>query len=155
VYGAPMAAVDDETVGVLLDLAQTERQVRLDSLDTLDGKAGVLIGFAGVLVGLTATLPQWWARLLVMLPSLLSALAAFDALRVKKVPGFRLQQTRDKYLTQPRHIVRQTLLDTMISNQAAIEKSLKTKADRVTVALWLLGVAILVMAVLLLITGGS
>ena len=150
-----MASVDDETVGVLLDLAHAERQVRLDSLDTLDGKAGVLIGFAGVLVGLTATLPHWWARLLIMVPSLLSALAAFDALRVKKVPGFKLQQTRDRYITQPPHVVRQTLLDTMTSNQAAIEMSLKTKADRVAVALWLLGLAILVMAVLVLITGGS
>jgi len=90
-----------------------------------------------------------------MVPSLLSALAAFDALRVKKVPGFKLQQTRDRYITQPPHVVRQTLLDTMTSNQAAIEMSLKTKADRVAVALWLLGLAILVMAVLVLITGGS
>src|ERR1700747_1870344 len=113
------------SLSILGELADTERAAMSAHAESLDTKAGGVLGFAGVLVGLGASAQP------VLLKSAISqaglgltvaaALLAAWAFLPRNFPVLELRRLRDKYLVASEEHTRLRLLDTQIemTRQAA------------------------------------
>jgi len=149
-----MSEQNVESVEVLLDVLLEERAVRLGSVESLDTKAGILLGFDAVIVAYAATLGPLWERLVLILLALLSAGLALWALGVRRYPMFDGQATRDSYITRSAPEVRRVLLDTLVgAHLPSIEGKIKTKAICTVVSTFTLGAAVVFMSALAVVRG--
>jgi hypothetical protein len=127
--------------------------------ESLDTKAGVVLGFAGILVGLGATAqPQVSSTGLFrsgLLVAVLSGVLAVLAFLPRKYPVIETLQLRQRYLTAPAAETRLYLLDTQIKMVGQAADLVKRKGRRLLLALAALAVSVgLVMAGTLVGTGG-
>jgi len=102
------------SLGPVLAEARSEREAQLRHADSLDSKAGILLGFAGALVALT---PQQ-AHLLVDLgrvAAVLAAILALSAFWPRRFPITNLDVLRDRYLTAEPVFTQRRILDTHIA----------------------------------------
>ena len=127
--------------------------------ESLDTKAGVVLGFAGVLVGLGATAQAFIASNLAfeigLGAAVLAALSAAFAFLPRKYPVLQVLALRD-YLTAPETETRLSLVDVQIEMVLEAAALVKQKGQRVRGAVVLLAVAAaLVVAGTLIATGGT
>jgi hypothetical protein len=84
--------------------------------DSLDAKAGVVLGFSGVLIGLGATAQSADSNTIVFQIGLgvavAAAVLAVSAFLPRPYPTLALGPLRDNYLTEPKDYTRLRLLDT-------------------------------------------
>jgi hypothetical protein len=150
-----MAPVDDDSVTSLLQVLLDERQVRLDALDNMDQKAGILLGFSGVVIAFATALNEWYFRLAPMLPSVLAALMAIYALRSFRAPAFTAQALWDRWATKDGPATRRMLVSNLVTDQKKINRRLQLKSQELAAASYLLLAGILLLAVFGLILGGG
>jgi hypothetical protein len=127
--------------------------------ESLDTKAGVVLGFAGVLVGLGATAQETVSSVAVFQVGLgvavASGLLAVAAYLPRKFPVIETRELREKYLTAPEEVTRLFLLDTQIEMMKEAGALIRRKGQRLRLALAsLAGAAALVVAGTLEGTGG-
>ena len=136
-----------------------ERETMNAHAESLDTKAGVVLGFAGVLVGLGATAQPFVSADLAFQIGLgaavLAALSAAFAFLPRKYPVVEVLQLRE-FLTAPEAETRLTLLDVQIDMVVEAATLVKRKGGRIKVAVALLAVAAaLIVAGTLIATGGT
>jgi hypothetical protein len=146
-----------------LDLVATqvasERETMNAHAESLDTKAGVVLGFAGILVGLGATaqadVSSNLAFQIGLGAAVLSALFAAFAFLPRKYPVIEVLALRD-FLTAPEAETKLTLLDVEISMVVQTGDLVKQKGGRIKVAVGLLALAAaLIVAGTLIATGNA
>jgi hypothetical protein len=128
--------------------------------ESLDTKAGVVLGFAGVLVGLGATAQSIVTDRLVFQIGLSSAVAAALlaawAFLPRRYPVLEVYRLRQSYLTAPEAETRLHLLDTQIQMVQEAADLVKRKGRRIRVSVGCLAnAAAFVVAGTLIATGGQ
>jgi hypothetical protein len=141
------------------DQVATERETLSGHAESLDAKAGVVLGFSGVLVGLGATAQaviseNWVFRVGLMFGVAAAVLSAW-ALLPRGYPVVKLGPLRDKYLTAPEDETRLQLLDTQIEMVVQFTNLLEAKGRKLSAAIGCLAVAAGLVVVGTLIAGGS
>jgi hypothetical protein len=134
-----------------LDLLDSEsiRQLEVQERrsDSLDSKAGVVLGFAGVLVPLSiANLHSNVAHVgtgFAALAALLASVGFFP----RNSPALNLRHLRDTYLTAEEGFTRLRVLDTRIAMYERTNRRLQVKATAVSSSMAALAVAVIVTVV--------
>jgi hypothetical protein len=144
---------------VISDQVASERKTMDSHAESLDAKAGVVLGFAGVLVGLGATAQALVSSGLVFQIGLGfavgAALTAALAFLPRRVPVLEVLPMR-RLLTTTEETTKLTLLDAQIKMVLQTATLVKHKGRRVKVAVALLAIAAgLVVAGTLITTGGT
>lgn len=142
---------------MLTSEVQEQLDSQLSHFESLDAKAGVLLGFAGLFVALAPGTETIWIDL-ARLAGVVSAAAALFAFLPRKFPVIDLYRLRQRYLSAEPDFTRLTLLDTHIEMLDQARRLIEQKALRLKIAIWALLVAILLAFVGLLIdsdSGGS
>lgn len=122
---------------------EAERDRQAAHAESLDSKAGILLGFAGVVVALRGLGRASWISAAGLLLTVLAALFAVLAFAPRPFATFEVRYLRDRYLRGDSRFTRLTLLDTEIDIMEAIAELVRRKARLllVSLALLLAGVA--------------
>jgi hypothetical protein len=146
------------SLSILAEQVASEREVMNAHAESLDAKAGVVLGFAGVLVGLGATAQSVIAKNAVFQAGLavavVAALMAAWAFLPRKYPVVQVYPLRNKYLTASEDETRLKLLDTQIKMITESSELVKRKGRRVRLAVVFLAVAAALVVIGTLIAGG-
>ena len=113
---------------------RAERKDRLKHYESLDQKAGIVLGFAGVFIALSPA----GANLLVDLgriSAVISAGSALTAFWPRSYIVTNLRLLRDKYLAAEEVFTLRRILDTQIAMTEETFGSLRSKARRLKVAM--------------------
>lgn len=120
--------------------------------ESLDAKAGVILGFAGVLVGFGATtqpdISQNWVFRAGLGAAVLAALLAVWAFIPRPYPVLQVRLLRDEFLTATEAETKLSLLDTQIEMITQAAEGLQVKGRKLSA-----GGASLALAVLLVMVG--
>jgi hypothetical protein len=148
------------SLSILVDQVASERATMDARAESLDTKAGLVLGFAGVLIGLGATAQASVSGKLIFQVGLgvagLAALSAAWAFLPRNYPVLDVYQLRQIYLTTPEAETRLRLVDTQIEMVNMASVILQRKGDRVRASVICLAIsALLVVAGTLLATGGG
>jgi hypothetical protein len=141
------------SAGVLLDALLAERQVRLESIDAMTNKAGVMLGFTGgrcCAHRAFGTLAVAAARVPASRPHVRHSLAA---MKVELLPGLSAAGMREKLLMRQTADAQLAIYDYFTFRHNAMVDVLTAKADRVDKAARWLGATIGVLAVAGLLDG--
>lgn len=145
---------------ILLAQVATERRTMNAHAESLDSKAGVVLGFAGVLVGLGATasaaVTTTRAFQIGLILAVVSAVLAAWAFLPRRYPVLEVGELRQSTLTASPEETRLELLDTQIEMIRETATLLQHKGWRVRASVGCLAVAAaLVVAGILSATGGQ
>lgn len=161
---SPAADLSEQPVPALLSLdviavqVASERQTMNAHAESLDTKAGVVLGFTGVLVGLGATAQAFVSSELTFKIGLglavAAALSAALAFLPRKYPVVEVLPLRN-FLTTPEDETKLTLLDVQIDMVIETAALVRRKGRRVKTAVALLAVAAAVIVAGTLIAVGS
>lgn len=123
----------ERTRELLLRQVREQREAQLAHSDSLDSKAGVVLGFGAAVVALapSANALAEAGRLLAMLGALLAVLAFWP----RPYPAIDVLALRRKYLTSRAEFAELALLDTHIQMVRAAHGTLRLKAGAVKVAM--------------------
>ncbi len=149
-----------ELPSLALILAQvgSERETTNSHAESLDTKAGVVLGFAGVLVGLAATVPPSDAHRLAFHVGLgmgvLAAVLGAAAFFPRRYPVLEPAVLR-QFLASREDETRLALLDTQIDMIEDIASLVKRKGRRVQLAVIALTIAAAMVVVGTLVAGGA
>jgi hypothetical protein len=126
------------SAGVLLNAVVAERQVRLDAIDAMTNRAGIVLGFTGALVALTPLLDHLLSRFLVFIPAAVTVRYSLKALKTTLLPGIKPMKLRQKLLMQPALGAQLRLLDVLGTRHEQLVSALRNKVDQVnTAGAWL------------------
>lgn len=147
------------SLDILLAQVATERNAMNSHGESLDNKAGVVLGFAGVLVGLggvasaaVSTAPPFQVGLVI---AVVSAILAAWAFLPRGYPVLEVERLRQSNLTAPLEETRLELLDTQIVMIRETAALLQQKGWRIRASVGCLAVAAaLLVAGILSATGG-
>jgi hypothetical protein len=144
---------------ILIDQVASERETIDTHSESLDTKAGVVLGFAGVLIGLGATAQASVSGKLIFQIGLgvavLAALSAAWAFLQRSYPVLEVYQLRQSYLDAPGAETQLRLLDTQIEMVKKASVTLQRKESLVRAAVVCLAISAgLVVAGTLMATGG-
>jgi hypothetical protein len=146
------------SLDLLLDQVARERETMNSHAESLDTKAGVVLGFSGVVVGLGATAQQVDANTVLFQCGLgvavLAALFAAIAFLPRRYPVLEVERLRESNLTASADETRLELLDTQIEMVREAAALVKEKGRRVRVAVVCLAVAAALVVVGTLTAGG-
>ncbi|MEW6060197.1 MAG: hypothetical protein AB1551_08700 [Actinomycetota bacterium] len=124
-----MAAPVVRSLDIVAEEVRTERGLQLSHFDSLDSKAGIVLGFAGAIVALA----PGGRHLLVELgraAAVISALLALWSFWPRRYWHVDLRSLRDLYLTAEPGFARLRLLDTQIGMAEGMKATLASKASR-------------------------
>jgi hypothetical protein len=147
------------SLSLIVEQVAAERETINSHAESLDTKAGVVLGFAGVLVGLGATAQTIVSDRVVFEIGLgvavLSAALAAWAFLPRRYPVLQVFQLRQSYLTAPAEETQLHLLDTQIEMVKEAAELVKRKGRRVTFSVGCLAISAgLVVAGTLIAVGG-
>jgi len=147
------------SLSILGELVDTERAAMSAHAESLDTKAGVVLGFAGVLVGLGATAQPVFLRSAISQAGLgltvAAAMLAAWAFLPRNFPVLELLRLRDKYLVASEEETRLRLLDTQIEMTRQAASLVKRKGYRIQLSVGCLACATALIVIGTLTTGGQ
>ena len=144
-----LVGVDDDqhlpSLVIVLAQVAAERETMNAHAESLDGKAGVVLGFAGVLVGLGATAQVAVAGKVVfevgLAVAVVAAVLAAWAFLPRRYPVLEVERLRQANLTASEAETRLELLDTQIEMVKEAAALVRQKGWRVRAAVGCLAVA--------------
>jgi hypothetical protein len=143
---------------ILLDQVAKERETMNTHADSLDTRAGVILGFAGVLVGLGATARDEIVANTVFQSGLavavVAAVLAAWAVLPRRYPVLQVLPARQKLLSAPESETQLQLLDVQIKMVMEAADQVRLKGFRVRWSIVCLSVAVLLVVVGTLVAGG-
>jgi hypothetical protein len=150
--GEPTSTGTDEPASLKLIAQRVSRELAAlnGHAESLDTKAGVVLGFAGVLVGLGATAQNAVSATVLFQLGLgvavLAGICAAAAFFPRRYPVIEVRPLRDGYLAQPEPTTRLVLLDTEITmvRRAAALVRLKGRLMKVSILALVVAVALMV-----------
>ena len=147
------------SLAILLAQVASERETMNAHAESLDGKAGVVLGFAGVLVGLGATAQVVVSGRVVfqvgLAVAVVAAVLAAWAFLPRLYPVLEVERLRQSNLTASEADTRLELLDTQIEMVKEAATLVRQKGWRVRAAVGCLAIAAaLVVAGILTAVGG-
>jgi hypothetical protein len=122
------------SLDVLLDAVRTQREQQLGHFESLDSKAGVVIGFSGAIAALASDVEPVLAKVGVCL-AVVAAVLAVLCFWPRDQPVFQLRRLRDTLLTQEPAATALTLLDTEIAMAEEASRLIAQKARWLNAAL--------------------
>jgi len=144
---------------ILLDQVASERETMNTHAESLDTKAGVILGFAGVLVGLGATAQATISTNGVFRSGLgvavVAAVLAAWAVFPRSYPVLEVLRTRQKFLTAAESETQLQLLDVQIKMVMDAAELVKHKGSRVRWSVFCLAMAAALVVVGTLTAGGQ
>ncbi len=133
------------SLGILLAQVVAERETMNSHAESLDGKAGVVLGFAGVLVGLGATAQVAVSDRMIfqvgLAVAVVAAVLAAWAFLPRRYPVLEVERLRQANLTASEAETRLELLDTQIEMVKEAATLVKQKGWRVRAAVGCLAIA--------------
>lgn len=143
---------------ILLDQVAKERETMNAHADSLDTRAGFILGFAGVLVGLGATAGSKVTADTVFQSGLavavVAAVLAAWAVLPRPYPILQVLPARQKLLSSPESETQLQLLDTQIKMVMDATDQVRQKGIRVMWSIVCLSAAVLLVVVGTLVAGG-
>jgi hypothetical protein len=143
---------------IIMAQVVSERETMNAHAESLDTKAGVVLGFTGVLVGLGATAQSLISENVVFQIGLGVAVAAAVlaalAFRPRGYPVLELRRLRDNYLTSSDSETQLVLLDTQIEMVQEAVDLVKLKGRRVGLAIGCLAASATLIVAGTLVSGG-
>jgi hypothetical protein len=140
-----MTEASARSLEIVAEEVKSERRMQLAHFDSLDSRAGIVLGFAGAIVALTPS----GRHLLVELGRAVAAVSGLSALWSfwpRRYWNIDLQTLRDRYLAAEPGFARLRLLDTQIDMAESMRSSVAIKALRLKVAMAALAVAVVLTA---------
>lgn len=137
------------SIDLLIDISRSERDAQLSHFDSLDTKAGLVLGFAGVLIALGNGSGSIMGQTAVFLAAL-SALSAVSSFWPRQFPSIDPTRLGD-YAVSELVFTQLTVLDTLEVMMIQTSQMLEVKSRRLKRALVSLTVAAVMAAVDLLI----
>lgn len=145
--------VDDlPSLELLHDEAIRAEDAQLRRGDSIDGKAGLILGFSGVVGGLALGRDNLASRLTAV-PAVVAALLALRTFLPRSFPMLNPRQMRDRYLMTDPRTSRLRILDTRIEIVTKTREILDEKAKRLKQSAWALGVAVISAGVAAIVEG--
>ena len=142
-------SVDNLTLPSLLLLAKqvgAERSTMNEHAESLDTKAGVVLGFAGILVGLSTTahvvVAESWLFRAGMTVAIVAVLLSTWAFFPRRYRVLEVLKLRERYLMAPEEETRLYLLDTEIEMVRETAKLVRRKGRRVSASIVSLAIAV-------------
>lgn len=143
---------------ILLEQVAAERETMRAHAESLDTKAGVVLGFTGVLVGLGASAQPAISKNAAFQTGLgfavAAALLAAWAFLPRRYPVLQVHRLRNGYLTTAEPETQLVLLDTQIEMVGETSDLVKRKGRRVGLSVVCLAIAAGLMVIGTLIAGG-
>jgi hypothetical protein len=133
------------SVDSILQWTRAEREGQLRHFDSLDTKAGLILGFSGALAGLARA--EGWVVDIGRYAAVLSALVALLAFWPRGVDVLDLRVLRDLYVGSDPEFTKFRVLDTQIAIAENVAVVTQRKARFVKVSMGALVVAALLIAV--------
>lgn len=127
---------------------------QLSHFESLDAKAGVLLGFAGLFVALAPGSDSTWIDV-ARFAGVVSAVLALLAFLPRNYPVLDLLRLRQRYLSAEPDFTRLTLLDTHIQMLEQARRLIEQKASRLKIAIGALLLAIALAFIGLLVESDS
>ena len=124
---------------LLLDLVQAERDKQVRHFDSLDGRAGSVLGFAGLLITFAPEAPAAF-RVSGVLAAALSAVLALSSFWPRRFPLLEPSVLR-RYVRAEEEFTRLTVLDTLESVVNEASEVLAVKGRRLRWSLIALAIA--------------
>jgi len=133
-----MGSTDDESVESIMLALLGERQIRLDAMDAMQAKAGVLLGFSGLVAVFGAQYENPVVRALPLTTAVLTAVFSLRAMGRIRIPGIDARLLWDNYANVPGPRTRRAIANQLVSSQPHLDNVLKRVSRAVTAAtLWL------------------
>ncbi len=129
---------------MLLEETRNERAAQLRHFDSLDAKAGIVLGFAGAIVALSPT-----GRIMLGLGRIAAVAAGTLALWAffpREIQAVDVHALRRDYLTAEPQFTKLALLDSQVAMVRAGRDLLESKARRLKASLGVLATGILLFA---------
>ena len=117
---------------------EAERERHAAHAESLDAKAGILLGFAGVVVALRGSGRESWIGIAGLLLTALAALLAVLAFAPRPFAVLEVRHLRDRYLRADARFTRLTLVDTEIEMIESTAELVRRKARLLLASLVLL-----------------
>lgn len=139
------------SLDLIAERVQTERDRIIGHAESLDTKAGIILGFAGVVVALRGLGPASWASILGLVLTIVGAAFAVRAFTPRPFPILEVRSLRDLYLRAAPEFTQLRLLDTEVRviRQAGEQLRRKAKLLQIALVLLLAGVACIAAGVLI------
>ena len=134
-----------QSLDLVLEEVRSERDLQLSHFDSIDTKAGIVLGFAGALVALAPP----GAELLLGLGRALAVVCGFLCLSTfwpRRYWSTNLRPFRDRYLAAELEFTKVHLLDTQIGMADRMSRILASKAMRLKLAMVALASSVLLTA---------
>lgn len=138
----------EPSLGLLLEINSAERETLLSHFDSLDTKAGLVLGFAGVLIAVTKEIESLTAAGSIAAAGF-AAVAAVSAFWPRQFPSLDPGRLGE-YATSELGFTQLTVLDTMEVMITRTQSVLALKARRLKVALLSLLIGVVLGAVSLI-----
>jgi hypothetical protein len=143
------AAYPLETLELVYNEVKDALNTQLQSLDGLDTKASVIVGFIGVIIGISLNLYQYSNSYLFVLCMALFLASIFFTLSAYKVKSYRRDPEPEaltiNYLREDPRIVKKQLIDNFIQSFKENEIKIKDKVNYINYALTLLFVGLIIL----------
>jgi hypothetical protein len=133
------------SLSIVMEQVASERATMNSHAESLDGKAGIVLGFTGVLVGLGATAQAMISENVIFQIGLgfgvVAAVLAAWAFLPREYPVLEVLTLRNAYLTAPEAETQLDLLDTQIDMVMKAADLVKRKGLRVGLSIGSLAIA--------------
>lgn len=140
-----------DSLTLLLDCVQRERDAQLSHFDALDSKAGILLGFAGALITLSPGLDHW-TRAVSLATLALAAGLAVAAFFPRRMPTLDVVNLRE-YMRADEEFTKLRLHDSQLEMVSQGALVLHRKAWLLKLAVVSLGAGAITMAIGLIVGG--
>lgn len=137
--------VDLPSLDLLFSLVQSERDKQRAHFDSLDGKAGIVLGFTGLLVTLAPELPIGYL-ILVVLAAFASTGLSLAAFFPRQYPILEVGTMRE-YLAAQERDAKLTLHDTLAGMVVEGGRTLQRKGEVLKAAFMALGLTAVILGV--------
>jgi len=135
---------------VLSDKVWDTREEQLRHFESLDTKAGVVLGAAAAVVALSAS-PPVLPKLAGLIMALASALLGIAAIFPRDFPVLKVKTLRDRYITSEPEFTKLHLLDTSVVMCEVAADLIKQKSFRVKLSAYALGLSVMLLFIGLII----
>lgn len=125
---------------LIAEAVATDQAAQLRHFESLDTKAGIVLGFAGVLVAL-GTGSQAELGIVALIVGAAAALFALLAFVPRSYPVLELRKTRDRYLPSDPRFTKLHVIDTRIAIVEETSRLLMRKARWLKAAILMLALA--------------
>lgn len=121
------------SLDLILDEVRHERAAQIKHMDSMDARAGIILGFSGVLVALVPEAGVWIVA--ARIAAVVGGLSALWTFWPRAIPGINLLALSEVYAEAEPEFTRVRLLDTYVETLISLSLAARRKARRLKISM--------------------